>query len=338
MALTKKKDFSIAGFRVEVSADAQRADRVRESRVYRYVLRPGLRMVRGGNLAAAVVNEEAQATSWREAPTVDPADPVARDIAERVAGIGWYHTIDLGHGVATPGFIDNRASVPLFGLPEDLTGKRCLDIGTYDGFWAFEMERRGASEVVGIDVDSPIDHDIPRLARLKALRERGEQEELHRKVWNDQLSSIGIEYPGQGFRLAKEILGSKAQREVVSVYDLSPERLGMFDVVLISQLLLRLRDPQTVIENMFSVARECAIIAEPYDPDLEALSRPVSEFTGTTVMGIWWRHSIKSMRKMMEIAGFQPVEEVSRFEVENRAGRFHKVVLKGHVPDGAHNE
>jgi len=37
----------------------------------------------------------------------------------------------------------------------DLTGKRCLDIGTADGFWAFEMERRGAAEVVATDVPTP---------------------------------------------------------------------------------------------------------------------------------------------------------------------------------------
>ncbi len=335
MALVRKRDFNIAGFRVEVSADAKRAEHVRASKMYRYVVRPSLRLMRGRHKQRAVVSEGTAAVRPTVA-AIDTSDPQVREIQQRIAGVGWYHTIDLGNGVTTPGFIDNRASVPLFGLPSDLTGKRCLDIGTYDGFWAFEMERRGASEVIGIDVDSPLDHDIPRLARLKALRERGEGQEPHRKVWNEQLSNIGIEYPGQGFRLAKEILGSKAQREVVSVYDLSPERLGKFDVVLISQLLLRLRDPQTVIENMFTVTRDCAIVAEPYDPDLEALDRPVSEFTGTTVMGIWWRHSIKSMRKMMEIAGFQPIEEVSRFEVENRAGRFHKVVLKGHVPDGAH--
>jgi tRNA (mo5U34)-methyltransferase len=334
LALTRKKDFSIAGFSLEISTDARRADRLRSSPLFRYLVSPGLRMTRRRDAARAVVSE---APPQRPAAAREAlSDPAARALAARVAEIGWYHTIDLGHGVVTPGFIDNRSSVPLFGIPDDLTGKRCLDIGTYDGFWAFEMERRGASDVVGIDVDSPLDHDIPRRARLRALRERGEQDDLHRQVWNDQLSSIGIEYPGQGFRLAKEMLGSNARREAVNVYDVSPERLGMFDVVLISQLLLRLRDPQTVIENMFSVARECAIVAEPYDPDLESLDRPVSEFTGTTVMGIWWRHSIKSMRKMMEIAGFDPIEEVSRFEVENRAGRFHKVVLKGHVPRDAH--
>ena len=33
----------------------------------------------------------------------------------------------------------------------DLRGARCLDIGTADGFWAFEMERRGAAEVLATD-------------------------------------------------------------------------------------------------------------------------------------------------------------------------------------------
>ncbi len=337
LASRTKRDFSIAGFRVEVSADAERAEQVRHSGLYRRVVRPGLDIVRRREHAAPP-----NVTSVNEAPTAEALplddDPVARDMRERIAGIGWYHTIDLGHGVVTPGFIDNRATVPLFGLPEDLTGRRGLDIGTYDGFWSFEMERRGATEVVGIDVDSPLEHDIPRLAKLKAMRERGEQQDSHRKIWNDQQASIGIEYPGQGFQLAKQILGSKAERRAVNVYDVSPERLGMFDVVLISQLLLRLRDPQTVIENMFSVSRGCAIVAEPYDPQLEEMDRPVSEFTGTGVMGIWWRHSIKSMRRMMEIAGFDPIEEVSRFEATNRAGKFHKVVLKGHVPPGAHAE
>jgi SAM-dependent methyltransferase len=36
-----------------------------------------------------------------------------------------------------------------------LAGKRCLDIGTADGFWAFEMERRGAADVRATDVGTP---------------------------------------------------------------------------------------------------------------------------------------------------------------------------------------
>jgi tRNA (mo5U34)-methyltransferase len=247
-------------------------------------------------------------------------------IWKQVSEIGWYHTIDLGDGLVTPGFVDNRPTVHLFGIPTDLSGKRCLDIGTYDGFWAFEMERRGASEVIAIDVDSPIDYDLPLPAKLRLLSDR----ELLAKIEGEREEG-DLQLPGEGFRLAKEVLGSQVERVPLSVYDLSPERFGMFDVVLISQLLIRLRDPQTAIENMRSVCRGVAIVAEPYNPALEMLARPVSEFVGTERLGVWWSHSIKSMRKMMQVAGFDRVEEVSRFQVTNRAGSFQKVILKGHA-------
>jgi tRNA (mo5U34)-methyltransferase len=269
-------------------------------------------------------------------PAIATGEPAFDDeegaaIWDRVAALGWYHTIELGHGVVTPGFVDNRSTVDLFGLPEDLSGKRCLDIGTYDGFWAFEMERRGASEVIGIDLDSPLDYDMPRLAKQKVLDRDSDAPTIEDDI-NAQLAQAGMQLPGAGFRLAKEVLGSKAERVPLNVYDVSPERLGTFDVVLISQLLVRLRDPQTAIENMFSVAREIAIVAEGYDEELERLPRAVSEFVGTERVGAWWGHSIKSLRKMMEVAGFAPIDEVARFRVTNKAGSFAKVVLRGHVP------
>lgn len=326
----KEKRFSFAGLHWSVAMDADRAERVRKSPIYRYVLKPGLSRVghRNGHTAVPAAKPITQAP-----PESVHRDPKAAEIWERISKLGWYHTIDLGHGVATPGFIDNRPTVHLFGIPDDLTGKRCLDIGTYDGFWSFEFERRGASDVVGIDVDSPLEHDIPRLVKHRLI-EQAKKEDLH-ESFNKQLAHVGMQVQGEGFRIASEILGSKARRQALNVYDLSPERVGMFDVVLISQLLLRLRDPQTVVENMFSVCRGIAIVAEPYDAELEGMRRAVSEFVGTQDVGRWWGHSIKSMRTMMAVAGFDPVEEIARFPVENRLGRFDKVILKGYVPTNA---
>jgi tRNA (mo5U34)-methyltransferase len=326
----KEKKINLGGFQVGVATDARRFERIRQSLPYRLLIGPGIRLVSGrGNGRKTSPIRKPESTSAPHVGTNGKADP---KVVDKVASIGWYHTIDLGNGIVTPGFIDNRDTVSSFGLPDDLTGKRCLDIGTYDGFWSFEMERRGASEVIGIDVDSPLDHDLPRQARAKLLEMAGVQGEQLRNEWDRQQAQRGIQYPGDGFRLAKEILRSNARRENINVYDVSPETLGKFDVVLISQLLLRLRDPQTVIENMFSVTDGIAIVAEPFDPDLESLNRPVSEFLGTSLMGIWWRHSVKSMRRMMEVAGFDPIEEVSRFEATNREGKFSKVILKGHTP------
>ncbi|MDO8614709.1 MAG: class I SAM-dependent methyltransferase [Dehalococcoidia bacterium] len=335
MPVMKEKRFSIAGFEVGIAADAARAERIRKSLMFRYLVRPGLKLVsRNGH-------GRVDGLKLPGAPNPSPPRSVreseeAREIWERVSRIKWYHTIDLGNGIVTPGFIDNRPTAHLFGLPDDLSGKRCLDIGTYDGFWSFEMERRGAAEVVAIDVESPADYDVPRLKKKKLLEEAAEGKDIH-GGWNELATGVGLQFPGDGFRLAKEILKSKAERKILNVYDLSPEKVGTFDVVLISQLLLRLRDPQTVIENMFSVCRGFAVVAEGYAPELEGFSKPVSAFIGTTALGVWWEHSTASMQAMMKIAGFDPVEKVATFVAENRSGRFHKVILKGHVPGAAAN-
>lgn len=61
----------------------------------------------------------------------------------RIAGRPWYHTIELAPDVVTPGWFDCRP-VATRVLPASCEGLRCLDVGTFDGVWAFEMERRGA--------------------------------------------------------------------------------------------------------------------------------------------------------------------------------------------------
>jgi 2-polyprenyl-3-methyl-5-hydroxy-6-metoxy-1,4-benzoquinol methylase len=75
------------------------------------------------------------------------------DLAAEVARARWYHGMELPGGIVTPGDYDLPDTARRIPLPASLAGKRCLDVGTRDGFWAFEMERRGAAEVVGIDVD-----------------------------------------------------------------------------------------------------------------------------------------------------------------------------------------
>src|SRR4029077_10922141 len=89
-------------------------------------------------------------------------DAQAAAIVDEIRGLSWYHTIDLGHGVRTPGFVDHRAQLPRYALPASMEGLRCLDVATFDGFWAYEFERRGATDVVAIDVAKRADIDCPR--------------------------------------------------------------------------------------------------------------------------------------------------------------------------------
>ena len=82
-----------------------------------------------------------------------------KDLQEQADKLSWYHTIDLGNGIVTPGVYDLRSLLQYYGIPESLAGKAVLDIGTASGFFAFEFERRGASVVVATDVPQE-DYDL----------------------------------------------------------------------------------------------------------------------------------------------------------------------------------
>jgi tRNA (mo5U34)-methyltransferase len=175
------------------------------------------------------------------------------DIARRLATVPhWYHRIEVAPGVVTPGINDSPAALRAVGLPDDLLGKRVLDIGTRDGFFAFECERRGA-EVVAVDV-APIEHT--------------------------------------GFAVAAELLGSKVQYRQRTIWDLSRAQDGEFDVVLCLGLLYHLRDPLAALDLLRSLCRgtlflETAVLAPGAAPALNGIgawSATMAEFDSTPLM------------------------------------------------------
>jgi tRNA (mo5U34)-methyltransferase len=235
-------------------------------------------------------------------PPPDHAAAARGGLAARVAQLTWYHTLDLGGGVVTPGFYDHRQILPRYRLPERLDGLRVLDIATFDGFWAFEFERRGAAEVVALDIASLAEVDLPYRVR------RGMAEaDLTRPI-------------GAGFRLAHETLRSRVRHEHCNVYDLSPERLGRFDLVHCGDLLLHLRDPARALVNIRSVTRGSALISDCIYPDLDRHDLPIIQYEGGRGANIWWRFGANALRAMIGDAGFDSVEEVARFRYGARGG------------------
>jgi tRNA (mo5U34)-methyltransferase len=204
-----------------------------------------------------------------------------------------------------------RPYVPLYGLPDSLAGKRVLEIGTWDGFWAFELERRGA-EVVAIDLDDERALDWP-------PRRRHPDPNLVR---------------GAGFRLAKELLGSHVERVVCSVYDATPEELGTFDLVFCGSVLLHLRDQLKALERIANLVRPGGtfISAEEYEPVTDLVPFPVARFRGNRDAAVvFWVPSRKAWREMLWFAGFDHVEEVKRFTMRSTAGwKIRHVVHHAH--------
>lgn len=203
----------------------------------------------------------------------------------------WYHTMEVAPGVVTPGWFDLRPILETMPWP-DVRGKRCLDVGTYDGHLAFELERRGAAEVVAIDLSDYAQWDWP-----VRLRERGPA----------GLAAIAGPEKGRGFAIAKELLGSNVERIACSVYELSPERVGEFDVVVCGSLMLHLREPLRALSAIRSVCRERFLSAETIllQLDLGRLRRtPVARLDGLSELCQWWTPNRAGHRRMVEAAGF----------------------------------
>jgi tRNA (mo5U34)-methyltransferase len=131
------------------------------------------------------------------------------ELKNEVAKIRWLHSIDLGNGIVTPGWERNTASrLQELMIPDDLRGMTVLDIGAWDGFFSFEAERRGAKRVLATDFDSWVG-----------------------KTWGSKA----------GFELARRALNSNVEDMTIDVVELSPERVGVFDLVLFLGVLYHLR-------------------------------------------------------------------------------------------------
>jgi SAM-dependent methyltransferase len=206
----------------------------------------------------------------------------------------WYHTIELAPGVVTPGNVDMRPAAPKV-LPADLHGKRALDIGTFDGFWAFEMERRGA-QTVAIDVDSPDSVQWPPLNRA-ALTRRWQE-------WGLEL--------GRGFRIAKEALGSGVERVSCDVYDVTPEVIGgPVDVAFAGAIMLHLRDPVRALEAILGALAPGGVLIqmEPFSikETLRAPRSPVGAFSPLDSEFNWWLPNVSCLKAWPWAAGFSSV-------------------------------
>jgi tRNA (mo5U34)-methyltransferase len=203
----------------------------------------------------------------------------------------WYHTMELAPGLVTPGWFDLRPIVDRMPWP-DVAGKRCLDVGTYDGFFAFELERRGGAEVVATDIANEREWDW-----------WPEQRDTGPAIATDTMGSE----KGAGFRIAREALGSQVERVEVSVYDLDPARIGTFDVVVCGSLLLHLRDPLRALEAIRGVCTGVFLSAETVEPVLSLLHRrrPLSALRPETMQ--WWVPNVAGHREMLSAAGFAVV-------------------------------
>lgn len=179
-------------------------------------------------------------------------------------------------------------------IPHSLAGCRCLDIGTWDGFWAFEMEQRGADSVDGLDVPDPYRWDWPARARLRESYEGG------------KANLEAIKTNGNGFPIASEALGSRVTRHALTVYEISPETLGTYDFVFVGSILLHLRDPVGALERIRTVATGEVVLNECIEFVLsKVFPRSPMARLDTQDRCWWWQPNLAALLSMIEQAGFE---------------------------------
>ncbi len=247
----------------------------------------------------------------------------------------WYHTVDLGDGLMTPGSYDYRSSLPLFRFPADMEGMRVLDVGAATGFFSFEFESRGA-DVVSLEMASFSDLDVfpgedidHALRKIKDMMRghsafSGRQEDrIFLEKTPDEIYFLLLDGP---FRFCRKVLGSRVKRCYSNIYDLSPQKTGGdFDLVFIGDVLIHTLYPLKALAATARLCRRTLVLSQalPTGPD----TPPAMFYVGGDRPGedevSWFRPNFSCFEQILKKLGFRQVSRVAH----------HTGVVK---PGGAH--
>jgi len=118
-------------------------------------------------------------------------------------------------------------------------------------------------------------------------------------------------------------LQSKVEYHQLDIFDLTPERVGRFDVVLFMGVLYHLKHPLLALERVCALTTDLAavdsfILREEHRPGLDVAHRAVMEFYETNEMGDqtdnWVGPSLECLLAFCRTAGFARVELLNVIE------------------------
>lgn len=181
----------------------------------------------------------------------------------------WHHQFEIYPGIVTPGTYDPTFLLKKMTLPDDLGGKRVLDIGASDGFFTLEVAKRGA-EVVAIDY------------RSKDLHGFGVMESLNR---------IDVEY------------------HQMNLYDIPVKEFGKFDIIIFMGVLYHLPDMLRALSKIREMSVGSMFLETHADTSLNPDIAAARYYRGSSLAGDitnFWSPNRRCVLDMLEDAGFQP--------------------------------
>lgn len=198
------------------------------------------------------------------------------DLLTQVNELPWFHSIDLGNGIVTPGraSLANLKAMAAVIFDEPLANKTVLDIGCYDGFYSFEAHRRGASRVVATDFF----------------------------IWQDPRCR-------SCFDVARSIIAPQMDVRNLDILELTPANVGEFDLVLFSGVLYHLRHPLYVLEHIAPLVRQTLVVETHLDA-VESNRPAMTFYPGTELNNDptnWWGPNRGCVEAMLRDVGFPDV-------------------------------
>jgi tRNA (mo5U34)-methyltransferase len=252
----------------------------------------------------------------------------------------WYHTIDLGDGIVTPGLYDYRDTLKDFPFPQDMSGMTVLDVGSATGFFAFEFERRGA-RVVSTELPSLRDLD-----RFPGQSVENSLKKIERMIFPDGLDLDSMRRGDSAqelyrclldgpFQFCKQRLGSRVERYYSTIYDLTAEKAGVqggFDLVFVGDVLVHTLYPLRALAALAPLCQGQLIFAQmlPDGPQEPPAMLYVGGGDPEEDHISWWLPNKSCLIQMLTKLGFPAVEEAGWHSGVLRPGGhpFKRVILR----------
>ncbi len=246
---------------------------------------------------------------------ISPGSP-AGDVQQAIDWVnnaaGWFHSVDLPQGIATPGGRGWESRRDLFDYAARCKGKTVLDVGAMEGGDTFAAEDAGATSVTAADVDHYLQYDLGSNAAWSYVVEKhkaavaqgpeGEWAFLNSKRF--------------GFELCKAARGSNAQRVTSTVYGLDPSVHGVFDVTMCFGLLYHLRHPLLALDRIASVTGEVMLVNNQIysgpSPHDNAVLYHNDTWRGSYTN--WFVPTYGAFLQMLSSSGFRRVEVIDASE------------------------